>query len=205
MASEGAHRVHQLNRLRYLLHTPYLRDNKYFPEDVAAAWKQLEVLQRSGKTRSIGISNFRQSQVEELLKTAEIKPVLNQVQFHPYHSGSAAYAKWLQGHGIAVEGFFLLMPLTHLKGLHLAPKLSELAAKHRVSEATVLIRWAMDLGVISLNTSTKTERLTEFFAALDLKLSEEDSAEITRIGEQNHIRISSPSTLPFDGGEVTPY
>lgn len=163
----------------------------------------MEALQRSGKARSIGISNFRQPHVEALLATAEIKPAVNQIQFHPYLSGAPAYARWLQEQGVAVETFMGLAPLTWLRNRHLAPTLGALAAKYGVGEATVLIRWQLDQGVVVLNTSKKAERLGEFFAALDLRLSEEDCQEITRVGQETHLRI--PIGAQFDGDEIGPY
>ncbi|KAF3764296.1 Aldo/keto reductase [Cryphonectria parasitica EP155] len=188
----------------YILHSPYIKDNKYVESDVAAAWKILESIQRAGKAKSIAVSNFRRHHIENLLKTAEIRPVANQIQFNPYLQGAPSYAAWLQeSQGIAVQTYMGLAPLTWLKGNHLDAKLAELAAKYGVSEATVLIRWQLDLGAIVLNTTKKPERMHEFFSALDLQLSAEDREEITRIGQSHHIRI--PVGALYDGDEVGPY
>lgn len=188
---------------RYLLHTPYITGDKYVEEDVAKVWKQLEAAQRSGKARAIGISNFRRHHVENLLKTAEIKPVVNQIQFNAYIQGAPDYAAWLQSQGIACESYMGLAPITWLKGLHLESKLKELAAKYGVSESTVLIRWQLDLGVLVLNTTKKAERMKEYFAALQLKLSDGDREQITKIGQATHVWIPLPAA--FDGGDQGPY
>lgn len=193
----------QLTRSRYILHSPYFSEDRYVEEDVAKAWKQLEAVQRSGKTRSIGISNFRKHHVENLLKTAEIKPVVNQIQFNAYIQGAPEFARWLQAQGIACESYMGLAPLTWLKGMHLEGTLGELAAKYGVSESTVLIRWQLDQGVVVLNTTKKVERMKEYFAALDLKLSDEDRDQITKVGQATHVRIPGPAM--FDGGEHGPY
>ncbi|KAH8898609.1 Aldo/keto reductase [Thozetella sp. PMI_491] len=187
----------------YLLHSPYLRDNTYNEEDVATVWKLLEAAQRSGKVKAIGISNFRKPHVEALLKTAEIKPVLNSIQFNPYIQGAPQYATWLKEQGIAPGSYMGLAPITWLKGMHLASKLEELAAKYGVSQSTVLIRWQLDLGLLVLNTTKKPERMEEFFQALDLKISDEDREAITTIGQSAHVRIPIPPL--FDGGDTTPY
>lgn len=170
---------------------------------MAKAWKQLEAVQRTGKARAIGISNFRRQHVENLLKTAEIKPVVNQIQFHPYAQGAPEYAKWLQSEGIACESYMGLSPITWLKGLHLEGVLKDIASSHGVSESTVLIRWQLDQGVIVLNTTKKTERMKEYFAALELKLSDEENEKITTTGQATHVRIPLPAA--FDGGEQGPY
>lgn len=188
---------------RYLLHSPYLTGEKYVEEDVAKTWKQLEAAQRSGKARAIGISNFRKHQVENLLKTAGIKPVVNQIQFNAYIQGAPEYATWLQSQGIACETYMGLAPITWLKGMHLEGTLRELAAKYGVSESTVLIRWQLDQGLLVLNTTKKVERMKEYFAALEVKLSDEDGEQITKIGQASHVRIPLPAL--FDGGEQGPY
>ncbi|KAL2291766.1 hypothetical protein FJTKL_11960 [Diaporthe vaccinii] len=187
----------------YLLHSPYFSGDKYVEEDVAKAWKQLEAVQRSGKARAIGVSNFRKHHIENLLKTAEIKPVVNQIQFNPYVQGAPEFAKWLQAQGIACESYFGLAPITWLKGMHLEGTLKELAAKYGASESTVLIRWQLDQGVVVLNTTKKVERMKEYFAALELKLSDDDSEQITKVGQATHVRIPVPEM--FDGGEREPY
>ncbi|CAL5874034.1 uncharacterized protein PFLUO_LOCUS8320 [Penicillium psychrofluorescens] len=186
------------------LHSPYTtKDNIYDEAAVAETWKLFESLQRSGKARTIGISNFRQVHVENLLKTAEIKPVVNQIQFNPYIQGAPQYAKWLQSHGIAVQSWMSLAPITWLKGKHLEATLEELSAKYEVSKSTILIRWQLDQKIIVLNTTKKVERMKEFFAAVDLKLSEEDRDKITKVGQEAHLRI--PVGNLFDGGDYSPY
>lgn len=193
----------RLTPSRYLLHSPYLTGDKYVEEDVAKTWKQLEAVQRTGKARAIGVSNFRKHQVENLLKTAEIKPAVNQIQFNAYIQGAPEYARWLQSQGIACESYMGLAPITWLKGMHLEGTLRELAAKHGVSESTVLIRWQLDQGVVVLNTTKKVERMKEYFAALGLELSDGDREQITKIGQASHVRIPLPAA--FDGGEQGPY
>lgn len=187
----------------YLLHSPYLTNDKYVEEDVAEAWKQLEAVQRAGQAKAIGISNFRRQHVENLLKTAEIKPVVNQIQFHAYTQGAPEYAKWLQSKGIACESYMGLSPITWLKGLHLEGVLKDIANRHGVSESTVLIRWQLDQNIIVLNTTKKPERMREYFAALELELSDEENEKLTSTGQATHVRIPLP--VAFDGGEQGPY
>ena len=96
-----------------------------------------------------------------------------------------------------------LAPITHLKGMHLAETIEVLSKKYGVSGATILIRWQLDLGCVVLNTTKKTERFQEFFAAVDLDLSKDDHELITKTGQEKHVRI--PVGNLFDGGELEPY
>lgn len=187
-----------------MLHSPYFtKDNKYSEEAVARVWRHLEAAQRSGKVRSIGISNFHKSHVQNLLKTAEIRPVVNQFQLNPYLQGAPEFTKWLQSEGIAVSSWMGLAPITWLKGKHLEPTLNDLSKKYGVSPASILIRWQLDQKITVLNTTKKTERFAEFFAALDLALDQEDAKKITEIGQQTHLRV--PLSAIYDGGEMGPY
>lgn len=163
----------------------------------------MESLKRSGKARAIGISNFRRSHVENLLKTAEIRPAVNQLQFHAYLQGAPDYVKWLQSQGIVVESYMGLAPITHCKGLHLEGTLEDICTKYGVSASTVLIRWQLDQGIIVLNTTKKTGRMKEYFEALDLVLGKEDAEKITDVGQQKHSRV--PIGSLFDGNEHGPY
>lgn len=187
-----------------MLHTPYAnKDTTYDEAAVAEAWRLIEAIHRSGKARAIGVSNFRRVHVENLLKTAEIKPVVNQIQFHPYIKGAPEYAKWLQSQGIAVQSWMGLAPITWLRQRHLEDTLEELSAKYGVSKSTILIRWQLDQQIVVLNTTKKVERMKEYFAALDLKLSDEDRSKITEIGQETHLRVPVPEL--FDGGDHSPY
>lgn len=129
--------------------------------------------------------------------------MVNQIQFNAYIQGAPEYATWLQSQGIACETYMGLAPITWLKGMHLEGTLQELAAKYGVSESTVLIRWQLDQGLLVLNTTKKVERMKEYFAALQLKLSDGDREQITKIGQASHVRIPLPAL--FDGGEQGPY
>ncbi|UNI23971.1 2-dehydropantolactone reductase [Purpureocillium takamizusanense] len=186
------------------LHTPYAnKDNTYDEVAVAKSWKLIEAIQRSGKARAIDISNFRRTHVENLLKTAEIKPVVNQIQFHPYIQGAPEYAKWLQSQGIAIQSWMGLAPITWLGQKHLEGTLEELSAKYGVNKSTILIRWQLDQQFIVLNTTKKVERMQEYFAAVNFDLSDEDSRRITDIGQETHLRV--PVGNLFDGGDFSPY
>ncbi len=171
--------------------------------DVAKEWELLEGLQRSGKVRAIGVSNFRKHHVENLLKTAKIRPVINQIQLNPYIGGGPQYAKWLQSQDIAVSSYMGLAPITWLKEKHLEETLNNLAGKYGVNKSTILIRWQLDQQFIVLNTTKKVERIREYFDALTLNLAQEDRDQITTIGQTSHLRIPIPAL--YDGGEHDPY
>ena len=104
----------------YLIHWPVafrnVDDKERFPVNaetgqvdvidvpIADTWKALEAMVRKGKVRSIGVSNFTREAIEELWKTAEIRPAVNQIEAHPYLQQNE-FLKWQQANGIAVEAY----------------------------------------------------------------------------------------------------
>lgn len=170
----------------YLVHTPYFAKTD---EDLQSAWREMEKVQESGKAKAIGVSSFLRPHMEAILKTATIKPVVNQIEFHPYLQRAGGYVPWLQERGIAVQSFFGLAPITWGKGGPLDGPLEAMAEKHGVDKSAILLRWHLNQNVIPITTTKNPERLQQYLQALDLRLTEEEMNEITSIGLTHHFRI----------------
>jgi diketogulonate reductase-like aldo/keto reductase len=171
----------------FLLHHPY---NARTKKDLVKYWRSMEDLYRQGKAKAIGVSNFDRKDMEIILEAAEIKPSVIQFEYHPYHPRvGEGYVKWLQKQDIVVEAFFGLSPLIYGQEKALANQgtLTKIAKKHGVSEAAVLQRWLLDQDVVSLNTTSRKERIPQAFEALNFKLQEEDIEEINSVGQSDHI------------------
>ncbi|OAQ60316.1 aldo/keto reductase family domain-containing protein [Pochonia chlamydosporia 170] len=93
----------------YLLHNPYVIGSN---EGIQAAWKGLETVKAQGKAKSIGISNFQRHHTEALLEICAIKPVINQLEFHPYLQRANDFVPWMREQGIEVSSFKTLAPIT---------------------------------------------------------------------------------------------
>lgn len=145
----------------------------------------MEKLQLAGKAKAIGVSNFDREDVEVILKTAKIKPAVNQLEYHPYHPRvSEKYVAWLQSQGIVVEAYFGLVTLTPLgKGGPLDEPLAAIAKDHNVDPAVVLQRWLLQQNIVSLNTTSKEERVPQAFGALDIELSEKEMNILNTVGQ----------------------
>ncbi|EGD96235.1 ketoreductase [Trichophyton tonsurans CBS 112818] len=168
----------------YLIHEPFFAKSD---EELQSKWAEMEKVQQSGRARSIGVSNFLQPHLEAIMKTASIKPAVNQIEFHPYlqHGDLLAVHRRL---GIAVEGYSPLTPLTRAKGGPVDGVVSRLAMKYGVSEGNVLLRWSIDQDVVTLTTSSKEERLKEFLDVVKFRLTAEEVDEISRLGREKHYR-----------------
>lgn len=145
----------------YLIHAPWFpgETNKAGSSDVELqqAWAELEKLQEQGLAKSIGVSNFLPRHLEAILKTAKVKPAVNQIEFHPYlQHTSSGLLDFHKKHGIVTTAYGPLTPITRGdKTGELPDYLKALATKYAVSEAEVLLRWYIDQDIVPITTSSK--------------------------------------------------
>ena len=152
------------------------------------SWRALETLLREGKCRAIGVSNYMIWHLEELLSDSSMVPAVNQVEFSPY-----LYQKDLldfcRNHHIQVEAY---SPLTKGYKLH-DPKLANMASKYSKSPAQILIRWALQKGVVVIPKSSRKESIHENADVFDFAISPEDMKVLDSFNED--LRTSwDPST-----------
>ena len=139
------------------------------------AWPGMERARELGYTRSIGVSNYSVGEVEELLSTVNVPPVVNQVQFSPYEHRKALLDACAQ-HEIALEAY---SPLG--TGRHLSSKTAVgIAERLGRTPAQVLLRWCLEREIPVLPKSTHRERLAENAKLFDFRLRTTTSASSTR-------------------------
>lgn len=155
----------------YLIHWP--KANKY-----KEAWRALETLYKNGKVKAIGVSNFQIHHLEELMKDAEMKPMINQVEFHPKLT-QVEIRSFCQQHGIQVEAWSPLMQGKLLDN----SLLMTIAAKYNKSVAQVIIRWDLQNGVITIPKSIKEHRIIENADVFDFSLTTEEMEQIAGLNE----------------------
>lgn len=181
----------------YLIHTPFKYKSQ---EEISTAWAQMEELQAKGLARSIGVSNFRPQDLEPILKTCRVTPVLNQIEFHPYLQ-HPQLSKLMKDHNVATVGYGPLVSLRkedQLEGGPIDEYVTSLAAKYGVTEDNILLRWQMDKGFGIVTTSSKESRLRNYLRSADFTLTEDESAEIDRLGLKRHFRAYMVGNGRFD-------
>lgn len=143
---------------------------------VSAAWGELERAQREGLVKSIGVSNFRPVHLDELLKTARVRPAVNQIEFNPAMQTRDAYKHSLRL-GILPQAWG---PLG--KGAALAhPTVTALAEKYGVTPAQLLLGWELQLGFCVIPKSKSPQRLAENIQAARLTLTEEELSALAAL------------------------
>ena len=161
----------------YLIHwpaSPFFWDN--WKQLNADSWRALERLYREKRVRAIGLSNYMPRHIKALLETAEIKPMVDQIEFHP---------GWMQrdclefcaAEGMAVEAW---APL--IKGEALGhPVITGIAASHCCSPARVVLAWVLACGVIPLCKSVTPSRIADNLQAASLRLTKEEVDAISAL------------------------
>ena len=166
----------------YLIHWPAsMKLYENWAEINAETWRGMEQLLADGLVKEIGVSNFKIHHLEELNKTAKVKPAVDQMEIHP-----GLYPKdiidYCSENGICVEAS---SPLGN--GQILSDKsLNEIAGTHNKTVAQICIRWILDKGVIAIPKSTSKSRIQENMDVFDFSLSSEETETI--------------DNLPFCGG-----
>ncbi len=160
----------------YLIHWPANR--KQFgdkaPKINADSWRALERLYREGRIKAIGLSNFEQHHIEELDWTAEIAPMVDQVELHPGFS-RAGLREFCAKRDILVECW---SPLQRGKAM-VDPTLLEMGGRYGKTPAQLIIRWCIELGTVPLVKSTHAERIRENLEVFDFALADADRDAIT--------------------------
>jgi len=159
----------------YLIHWPV--KGKY-----KESWRALETLYREGRVKAIGVSNFQIHHLQDVMEGAEIKPMVNQVEFHP-RLMQKELLQFCREQGIQLEAWSPLMQGELLND----PVLQEIGAKYGKTVAQVILRWDLQHGVITIPKSTKEARIIENASIYDFSLSEEDMNRIDRLNEDRRV------------------
>lgn len=161
----------------YLIHWPNpLINRRDWDKANAEAWRYMEDAYTEGKIRAIGVSNFQIEHLEALLKTATIRPMVNQLFINPSDLEQDVVA-YNQAHDILTEAY---SPLG-TGSLLAVPQINEIAAKYDKSAAQVLVRWSLQHGFLPLPKSTHAERINQNAAVFDFELTDAEIAALDQL------------------------
>ncbi|MBQ0052430.1 MAG: aldo/keto reductase [Treponema sp.] len=177
----------------YLIHWPNpLKFRSEWQLKNAESWKAMEEAYEAGKLRSIGVSNFCERHLEELMKTAKIAPMVNQIKVCPGQP-QQALADYSRKMNMVVEAY---SPLG-TGGIFTSSEMQALAAKYNRTIAQICVRWSLQMGCLPLPKSVKAERITENAQVFDFEL---DAADCQKIAELTGLDIKparNPDEAPF--------
>jgi 2,5-diketo-D-gluconate reductase A len=149
----------------YLIHWMQPKQDKYVD-----TWKALIELQKQGRVKTIGVSNFTKEGLQRLIDETGVVPAINQVELHPFFN-QAELREFNASKGILTQAW---SPLGQGGELLDSPVIAQIAAKHHATPAQVVIAWHLAIGNVVIPKSVTESRIRENYAALDVTLDQTD-------------------------------
>ena len=166
-----------------------------------AGYKLMEKAYKEGKVKAIGLSNFSQSQIREILDICEVKPVVLQTEVHPYYQ-EKKLKDYLKKEGIVIQAWY---PLGHGdKALLEEPLFQELGKKYGKSSAQIILRWHIQAGNIVIPGSKSPDHIQDSFDLFDFSLTAWEMAQISIMDKNVRYYTSTPELLQRYAAMVPP-
>ena len=157
-----------------------------------AGYKQMEKAYKEGKVRAIGLSNFNEEQICEILNICEVKPSVLQTEVHPYYQ-EKELKKFLSHEDIKIQAWY---PLGHGDSKLLnEPYFTQLAQKYGKTNAQIILRWHIQEGNIVIPGSKNNDHIKDNFDVFDFKLTENEMSEISALDCNKRYYTSTPQML----------
>lgn len=157
-----------------------------------AGYRQMEKAYKEGKVKAIGLSNFNQGQIEEILGLCEVKPAVLQTEVHPYFQ-EQELKQFLSQEGMVIQAWY---PLGHGdKALLEEPLFTELGKKYGKTNAQIILRWHIQDGNIVIPGSKNPAHIKDNFDLFDFSFTEEEMEKIAALDKNTRYYYSTPEML----------
>lgn len=172
----------------YLIHQPY--------GDIFGAWRAMEELNREGRVRAIGVSNFPDYRLMDLIVNSGIKPAVNQIETHPFNQQQKT-SEFLKANGVQIESWG---PFAEGRNkLFTNETLVSIAAAHSKSVAQIVLRWLIQREVVAIPKSVQPERIAQNFDIFGFVLTAEEMEAIKGLDQASSLFFShqDPAMVKF--------
>ena len=157
-----------------------------------AGYRLMEQAYKAGKVRAIGLSNFNEEQIREILSVCEVRPAVLQTEIHPY-SQEKGLKEFLSKEDIVIQARY---PLGHGDAALLQePVFAKLAEKYGKSNAQIILRWHIQAGNVVIPGSKNPEHIRANFDLFDFELTAEEMQEIQKLNKDKRYYTSTPELL----------
>ncbi|MBO1199216.1 aldo/keto reductase [Staphylococcus simiae] len=170
----------------YLMHWPGTNEAV-----MINTWKGMEDLYKNSQLKNIGVSNFETEHLEALLAQVSFKPVINQVECHPYLN-QHKLRHYLEAQHIVMESWSPLMNAQILCD----DTIQQIAQRHRQSAAQIIIRWNVQHGIVTIPKSVTPNRIIENINVFDFELTNDEMTQIDNLNKDQRI---GPDPKIFEG------
>ena len=166
-----------------------------------AGYRLMEQAYKAGKVRAIGLSNFNEEQIREILSVCEVRPAVLQTEIHPY-SQEKGLKEFLSKEDIVIQAWY---PLGHGDAALLQePVFAKLAEKYGKSNAQIILRWHIQAGNVVIPGSKNPEHIRANFDLFDFELTAEEMQEIQKLNKDKRYYTSTPELLKSYAEMVPP-
>lgn len=160
----------------YLIHQPY--------GDVYGSWRAMEELNKEGKLKAIGVSNFHSDRLVDLILHNDVTPAVNQIETHPFYQRKEDHAV-MEEYGVVHESW---APFVEGKDdIFNNETLVEIGKKYDKTAAQVILRWLTQNNIVAIPKSVHKDRIEQNFNSQDFTLSEEDMNRISELNKGNSL------------------
>lgn len=169
----------------FMIHNPFFNLEWTKGVTVEQAWADLERAYNEGLVKSIGVSNFPIEYYQRVLDSGSIKPMVLQVEMHPYcYNQTPGIVGFAKKHGAQLEAYGTLTPIFRAADGPLTPVLEEMSARYNKTPSQIILRWIYQNGVVPLTTTSNAARIHQALEIFDesFELSPEDFQRITDVG-----------------------
>lgn len=157
-----------------------------------AGYRLMEKAYKEGKVKAIGLSNFNEEQIQEILDMCELKPAVLQTEVHPYDQ-EKKLKEFLEKSDIVIQAWY---PLGHGDAALLQePVFAKLGEKYKKSPAQIILRWHIQDGNIVIPGSKNPDHIRDNFDLFDFALTEEEMADIRALDQNKRYYTSTPELL----------
>lgn len=172
--------------------------------DYYGAWRAMEKAVKAGKVKSIGVANFQDYQVEDLIVHNDIKPVVNQIEINPLNP-EKHNVEWLKQNDIVPEAWGPLAQAQN--GIFTNPVLKKIADAHGKTTGQIMLAWNIQRGVVVIPKSVHASRIKENFDVFDIDLSDDEMKAIDGLdqGGSYFSGLLTPDTVKTLGNMKFPY
>lgn len=179
----------------YLMHWPSRIRDTY-----VETWQAMIRLREEGRVGAIGVCNFSIGQLQRLLRETGVRPLLNQVELHPYFQ-QKELREFHREQGIMTQswsplGLWPQKPYRRLSPLQ-APQILELAERYGKTPAQIILRWHLDSGLAAITKSMRPERIVENFQLFDFALTPEEMRVLAELDRPDGRLGPDPETADF--------
>ena len=158
----------------------------------AAGYRLMEKAYKEGKVRAIGLSNFNEEKINEILDICEIKPAVLQTEIHPYNQ-EKELKEFLKQTGMAIQAWY---PLGHGdENLLKESVFMELGQKYRKEPAQIILRWHIQAGNIVIPGSKNPVHIQDNFELFDFTLTQQEMMRIAELDQHKRYYINTPELL----------